>query len=129
MRLDESTWQLVVAVLPPGDAEPSRRLAIAFVSDQDYAAGRGSAWLWWPGSHGHPAQRCDFDGRIPADCGLLLVISDTALERVCVEGESCMAGLVRRGKIMPFVLRQREELEAAGILEFIETLELATPKH
>ena len=31
--------------------------------------------------------------------------------------------------IKPFVLRQREELVASGVLEFIETLELATPKH
>ena len=37
--------------------------------------------------------------------------------------------LARLLDIKPFVLRQREELDASGVLEFIETLELATPKH
>jgi hypothetical protein len=129
MRLNEASWRQVVAVLPPGECEPSRRLAIVFVSDEDYTNGSGSAWLWWPGSGANPGQRHDFDGHFADDWGLLLVISEAALDKVCAEGETCMAGLVRRGKIMPFVLRQRDELEAAGILEFIETLELATPKH
>jgi hypothetical protein len=40
-----------------------------------------------------------------------------------------MAHLARLLDIKPFVLRQRDELDAAGVLEFIETLELATPKH
>ena len=70
-----------------------------------------------------------FDGRFPADWGLLLVMNDTAIERVGADGTACMAHLARLLDIKPFVLQQRDELEAAGILEFIETLELATPKH
>ncbi|MCK9382635.1 MAG: hypothetical protein M0P95_16415 [Sulfuritalea sp.] len=129
MRLDESTWRQVLAVMPAGDVEVSEVLAVAFVASDDYAAKSGSAWLWWPGRHGRPVEQCDYDGRFPVDWGMLLVMSEAALEAVCAEGESCMAGLVRRGKIMPFLLQQRDALEAAGILDFIESLELATPKH
>ena len=60
---------------------------------------------------------------------MLLVMSEVALETVCTKGESCMAGLVRRLQIKPFLLQQRDALEAAGILDFIDSLELATPKH
>lgn len=123
----ESTWRQVLAAMPPADVEVSRVLAVAFVSDADYAAKTGSAWLWWPDRQG--VQRCDYDGRFPAQWGMLLVMSEAALAAVCTEGEACMAGLVRRGKIMPFLLQQRDALEAAGILDFIEALELATPKH
>lgn len=129
MRADESTWRQVLAVMPAGDVEVSEALAVAFVGSDDYAAKNGSAWLWWPGSRGRPVERYDYDGRFPADWGMLLVMSEAALETVCAEGDSCMAGLVRRGKIMPFLLQQRDALEAAGILDFIEALELATPKH
>jgi len=128
MRLDESTWRRVLTVLPAVEGEVSEALAVAFVDSDDYAAKSGSAWLWWPDGS-RPASRCDFDGTFPAEWGMLLVMSEAALERVCAEGESCMAGLVRRLQIKPFLLQQRDALEAAGILDFIETLELATPKH
>jgi len=128
MRLDESTWRQVLAVLPAAEGEADQALAVAFVDSDDYAAKSGSAWLWWPDGT-RPTARCDFDGRFPAEWGMLLVISETALETVCAEGESCLAGLVRRLQIKPFLLQQRDTLEAAGILDFIESLELATPKH
>jgi hypothetical protein len=60
---------------------------------------------------------------------MLLVMSEAAVEAVCSEGGAAMAGLVRRLQIKPFLLQQRDALEAAGILDFIESLELATPKH
>ena len=128
MRLDESTWWRVLTVLPATDEKVSDALAVAFVDSADYVAKSGSAWLWWPDGS-QPASRCDFDGTFPAEWGMLLVMSEAALERVCAEGESCMAGLVRRLQIKPFLLQQRDALEAAGILDFIEILELATPKH
>lgn len=129
MSLDEAVWRKMLAVMPAAEFEVSEVLAVAFVSNDDYAAKTGSAWLWWPDVEHRPAQRCDYDGRFPADWGMLLVMSETALMTVCAEGESCMAGLVRRGKIMAFPLQQRDALEASGILDLIESLELATPKH
>ena len=128
MRLDESTWRRVLAVLPEGESDTDGALAVAFINSDDYASKCGSAWLWWPGN-ARPARHCDFDGQFPAEWGMILVMSEAALETVCAKGESSMAGLVRRLQIKPFLLKQRDELEAAGILEFIDSLELATPKH
>ena len=128
MRLNESTWRHVLAVLPAAESAVVQALAVAFVDSDDYASKSGSAWLWWPDGS-QSAERCDFDGGFPPQWGMLLVMEESALETLCVEGESCMAGLVRRLQIKPFLLQQRDALEAGGVLEFIEDLELATPKH
>ncbi|MCF8199670.1 MAG: hypothetical protein K9J42_12945 [Sulfuritalea sp.] len=128
MRLNEASWQQVLAVLPEAECETSETLAVAFINSDDYNTKCGSAWLWWPGN-AKPTERCDFDGRFPAEWGMLLVMSETAMDTVCAVSEPNMAGLVRRLQIKPFLLKQRDELEAAGILDFIESLELATPKH
>lgn len=129
MRLDESSWRQALAVLQSVDDHTDRPLAVVFVGSDDYAAKRGMAWLWWPANPPRAVQHCDYDGWFAADWGMLLVMSEAALETVCAQGESCLARLVRRGAIMPFLLRERDELEAAGLIDFIETLELATPKH
>ena len=128
MRLDEASWRQVLSVLPAAEGKAVDALAVVFVSSEDYLSRSGSAWLWWPDGS-RPATRCSFDGSFPPDWGMLLVMSEAALDAVCARGESCMAGLVRRLQIKPFLLQQRDALEAAGILDFIENLELATPKH
>jgi hypothetical protein len=128
MRLDAASWPKVLAVLPAAEGEVMESLAVAFVDADDYAAKSGSAWLWWPDGK-HPGVHCSFDGRFPPEWGMLLVMSAAAVDAVCAEGASCMAGLVRRLQIKPFLLQRRDTLEAAGILDFIESLELATPKH
>ena len=104
-------------------------LAVAFIGGDAYEAKRGQAWLWWPGSRTRATGPVAFDGRYPDDWGLLLVMNETAIARVGADGTACMAHLARLLDIKPFVLRQRDELDASGVLEFIETLELATPKH
>lgn len=128
MRLDAASWRQVLTVLPAAEGKAVETLAVAFIDSDDYQSKSGSAWLWWPDGS-RPAERRDFDGRFPPDWGMLLVMSEGALEAVCAQGESCMAGLVRRLQIKPFLLQQRDTLEDAGILDFIEILELATPKH
>ena len=121
MRLLERLPGVEEAVGPP--------LAVAFIGSEDYAAKRGQAWLWWPGSRARRPGPVAFDGRYPDDWGLLLVMNDAAIAKVGSDGTACMAHLARLLDIKPFVLRRREELDAGGVLEFIEDLELATPKH
>lgn len=127
--MDDEHWQQLLARLPEVEEVPGRPLAVAFIGADDYVAKRGTARLWWPGSRGQPAGPVRFDGRYPDDWGLLLVMNDMAIEKVGADGTACMAHLARLLDIKPFVLRQRDELDAAGVLEFIEALELATPKH
>lgn len=127
--MDSERWSRLLASMPEVVEREGPPLAVAFIGADDHAAKRGRAWLWWPGSHARPTGPVAFDGRYPADWGLLLVMTDTAIEKVGAGGTAIMPHLVRRLDIKPFVLCQRHRLDAAGVLEFIDTLELATPKH
>jgi len=127
--MDDECWTRLLGRLPETEEAAGPPLAVAFLDADDFAAKRGQAWLWWPGSRERRSGPVGFDGAFPPEWGLLLVMNDTATERVCAEGVGCMAHLARLLDIKPFVLRQRDELDAGGVLDFIETLELATPKH
>lgn len=128
MRLDDSTWPQVLSALPEPEVGVRKALAVAFVNADDFSASSGSVWLWWPGGN-EPGGRCDFDGGFAPHWGMLLVLSESALDTMSSCGESCLAGLVRRVQIKPFLLKQMDFLETAGLSDFIELLELATPKH
>jgi hypothetical protein len=82
MRLDAASWPKVLAVLPAAEGEVTESLAVAFVDADDYAAKSGSAWLWWPDGK-HPGVHCGFDGRFPPEWGMLLVMSEAAVDAVC----------------------------------------------
>jgi hypothetical protein len=127
--MDDERWSRLLARMPDAVEVEGPPLAVAFIGADDHAAKRGQAWLWWPCSHTRPTGPVTFDGRYPADWGLLLVMNDMAIEKVGADGTACMAHLARLLDIKPFVLRQRDELDASGVLEFIDTLELAAPKH
>ena len=127
--MDDECWSRLLKRLPEPETAAGPPLAVAFVSAEDYTARRGLAWLWWPGSRERAPGAVAFAGEYPPDWGLLLVMNDAATERVCSEGTACMAHLARLLDIKPFVLRERDALDAGGVLEFIEDLELATPKH
>lgn len=129
MSLDVASWLQLLERLPEVEEAAGPPLAVAFVGSEDFAAKRGQAWLWWPGCRARTAGPVAFDGHYPPDWGLLLVMNDMAIARVGADGTACMAHHARLLDIKPFVLRQRDELDASGVLEFIDTLELATPKH
>ncbi|MDP2821230.1 MAG: hypothetical protein Q8O52_00925 [Sulfuritalea sp.] len=132
MRLDASSWQQVLAALPDIDPEVgagSTVAAVAFVGNEDFAAKSGSAWLWRPGSASRNIERQDYTGGSAPDWGMLLVVSESAVDTLCAEGDSCIAPLVRRGEIRPFLLQRTDILEAAGLSDFIESLGLVFPGH
>ena len=60
---------------------------------------------------------------------MLLVLDESVLDTLCVAGDSSIAALVRRGEIRPFLLHAMEDLESAGLADFIESLGLAFPRH
>ena len=127
--MGDERWLRILQRMPEVEEAAGPPLAVAFIGSEDYAAKRGQAWLWWPGSHARATGPVAFDGGYPADWGLLLVMNDHAIARVGADGTACMAHLARLLDIKAFVLRLRDELDESGVLEFIETLELATPKH
>lgn len=127
--MDHERWVHLLERLPETEEAEGPPLAVGFIGSDEFAAKRGHVWLWWPGSRARQPGPVAFDGSYPADWGLLLVMNATAVEKVGADGPACMAHLARTLDIKAFILRQRDELDAGGILEFIEDLELATPKH
>ena len=127
--MDDERWQGILAHLPAVEQADGAPLAVAFIAGEDFLAKRGRAWLWWPGDRQRATGPVPFAGNYPDDWGLLLVMNEAAIAKVGADGTACMAHLARLLDIKPFVLRQRDELDASGVLEFIEILELATPKH
>ena len=133
MRLDAANWRKMLAALSDrvrgGGPGVVTGTAVAFVSSEDYGSKSGSAWLWRPGSASRQPESQAYTGSTAQDWGMLLVVSESALDTLCAEGDSCIAALVRRGEIRPFLLHAIETLETAGLAEFIETLGLAFPRH
>ena len=127
--MDHEGWSRLLARMPEIVQADGSPLAVAFIGVEDFAAKQGQVWLWWPGSRARAAGPVAFDGSYSADWGLLLVMNDMAIAKVGAEGTASMSRLVRGLDIRPYVLHQRDELDASGVLEFIDTLELATPKH
>ncbi len=127
--MDDERWQRILARMPAVEPVAGRPLAVAFMASDVFVARQGTAWLWWPGNSEQATGPVPFAGKYPDDWGLLLVMNEAAIAKVGADGTACMAHLARLLDIKPFVLRQRDELDASGVLEFIETLELATPNH
>ncbi len=133
MRLDAASWRKLLAALPdtapgvgPGvGAGPT----VAFVTSEDFASKSGSAWLWRPGSASRQPESQAYSGSFAQEWGMLLVLGESVLDTLCAAGGSSIAALVRRGEIRPFLLHAMEDLETAGLADFIESLGLAFPRH
>jgi hypothetical protein len=127
--MDDERWLRILQRMPEVEEAGGPPLAVAFIGADDYAAKRGHGLALVAGQ---PRAR-DRAGRLrrPVSGGLGPAAGDerSAIEKVGADGTACMAHLARLLDIKPFVLRQRDELDESGVLEFIETLELATPKH
>ena len=129
MRLDAASWRKVLAALPDIAPGVGAGATVAFVTSEDFASKGGSAWLWRPGSPSPQPESQAYSGGSAQDWGMLLVVSASALDRLCAAGDSCIAALVQRGEIRPFVLHAMEDLETAGLADFIESLGLVFPRH
>ena len=129
MRLDAASWQKVLATLPDIAPGVGAGTTVAFVATEDFGSKSGSAWLWRPGGAGRQPESQAYTGGAAQDWGMLLVVSASALDRLCAAGDSCIAALVQRGEIRPFVLHAMEDLETAGLADFIESLGLVFPRH
>ncbi len=129
MRLDAASWQTVLAALPDIAPGVGAGTTVAFVGSEDFASNSGSAWLWRPGGASRQPESHAYRGGFAQEWGMLLVVSGSALDTLCAKGDSCIAALVRRGEIRPFLLHAIEDLETAGLADFIESLGLVFPRH
>ncbi|MFZ5510983.1 MAG: hypothetical protein ACOZCP_13115 [Pseudomonadota bacterium] len=127
--VEATVWQDLLqqaaAAWPPVPA----RLSIGFLGRADHGARRGRLLPWPPAEGGGPSRWRDYRGEAEDDLGLLLVLDEAEAVSLCREGLAFLPTMVRRGKALPYVLRSADELEAAGLMEFVEDLGLVFPKH
>jgi hypothetical protein len=126
--VEAAEWQDLLLQAAAGWPAVPARLSIGFLGKADHGARRGRL-LPWPPVHGSGPTWRDYRGEAEDDLGLLLVIDEQEAASLYRNGLGCLPMLVRRGKALPYVLRSADELEAAGLMEFIEDLGLVFPKH
>lgn len=104
-------------------------LAIGLMSRGDHGARSGRMLAWRSAEHGLHTEWRPYQGEPGPDLGVLLVGTEEGLRRLQADGLGVVANLVRTGQLLPYILKSTDELEEAGLMEFIEDLGLVFPKH
>lgn len=123
--LDCASWQSMLE----REGMPASSAAIGLLRREDFGARRGTLLLCG-GKNGHGrATLREYSGAAGADVAVLLVGDDAALLALREQGWAPLPGLVRQGRLHPYMLKTMDELEAAGLAEFVEDLGLVFPRH
>jgi len=108
---------------------PASSAAIGLLRREDFVARRGTLLLWHGGSEGCRALLREYSGAAGADVAVLLVADGDALAALRDGGWAPLPGLIRQGRLHPYMLKNMDELEEAGLAGFVEDLGLVFPKH
>ena len=123
--LDCASWQAMLN----REGMPVSGAAIGLLRRDEFAAHRGTLLLWRSDADGCHADLREYSGHYGDDVAVLLVADAEALPALREGGWAVLPGLIRRGRLSPYILKTMGELEAAGLAEFVEDLELAVPRH
>lgn len=108
---------------------PAAGASIGLLRRDDFTARCGTLLVWRSGSEGCRAVLREYNGRAGEDVAVLLVADGDALTALREDGWAPLPGLIRQGRLHPYMLKTMDELEAAGLAEFVEDLGLVFPKH
>lgn len=123
---DVRRWQ---ACLGKADSLCGAGLPVALLRSEDFARGCGTMLLLTGDGAAAIPMLTEYDSACHGSLGLLLVADGPAVAALLDEGWTCLPALVRRGALRAFVLRTLDELEAAGLAEFVDDLGLVFPRH
>ncbi|MCK0511653.1 hypothetical protein [Aromatoleum buckelii] len=123
--LDCASWKAML------DREGVRAAdaAVGVLTKHDFAARHGSMLVWRGTPDGADVSLRGYRGDFDADVAMLLVADRDALAAVLADGLAQVAPLVRCGKLHPYMLRTLEDLEDAGLADFVEDFGLVFPRH
>lgn len=122
---DCAGWQAML----DREGMPASSASIGLLRRDDFAARRGTLLLWRSDDDGCRALLREYSGAAGDDVAVLLVADADALAPLREGGWAVLPGMIRRGRLSPYILKTMDELEAAGLAEFVEDLELAVPRH
>lgn len=108
---------------------PASSASIGLLRRDDFAARRGTLLLWRRDAEGCRADLREYSGAAGGDVAVLLVADDEALAALREGGWAPLPALIRQGRLHPYMLKTMDELEEAGLAEFVEDLGLVFPKH
>jgi len=125
--LDCTRWQTMLEQLSGSGFAPGA--GIGLLRKEVFAARQGSLVVLRKEVSGMRALVREYSGEPGADVTILLVLDAAALETLQTHGLTCARALVRQGGLQPYILKTMDQLEAAGMDDFIEDLGLTFPKH
>jgi hypothetical protein len=123
--LDCAGWQAMLS----REGMPASSASIGLLRREDFAARHGTLLLWRSDANGCRAALREYSGQHGDDVAVLLVADAAALSDLREGGWAVLPGMIRRGRVSPYILKTMDQLEAAGLAEFVEDLELAVPRH
>ncbi len=120
-----ANWQAML----DRESMPASGASIGLLRRKDFAARNGTLILWRSDEAGCRADLCEYSGATGGDVAVLLVADDDAMASLREDGLAPLPALIRQGRLHPYMLKTMDELEEAGLAEFVEDLGLVFPKH
>lgn len=108
---------------------PEASACIGVLRRQEFAARSGTLLTWSRTAQGARADFRAYGGDAGGDVAVLLVADDDAVQALRAKGLTAIPPLVRAGRLHPYMLKTLDQLEAAGLADFVEDMGLTFPKH
>lgn len=123
--LDREGWQAML----DREAAPGAAACIGLLRREDFAARQGTLLVWCGEAGGLRAALREYSGEAAADVAMLLVVDGEAVQTLRSSGLAPIRSLLRQGRLQAYMLKTMDELESAGLADFVEDLGLVFPKH
>ena len=125
--LDCTRWQTMLEQL--SDSGIALGAGIGLLRKEAFAARKGSLVILRQEASKMRALIREYSGEPGADVAVLLVLDAAAVDTLQTRGLTAARALGRRGSLQPYILKTMDQLEAAGLDDFIEDLGLTFPTH
>lgn len=108
---------------------PEASACIGVLRRHEFAARLGTLLIWRCAAAGLQPDFREYRGATGSDVAVLLVADEEAIQALRARGLASIPSLVRTGRLHPYMLKTMDELEAAGLADFVEDMGLTFPKH
>ncbi len=108
---------------------PDASACIGVLCRNEFAERLGTLLVWRNTGGGMQAEFRAYDGNAGNDVAVLLVANEDAVQTLRTRGLAAIPALVRAGQLHPYMLKTMDELESAGLADFVEDMGLTFPKH
>jgi len=124
---DRTRWQTLREQLSGSAMLPGA--AVGILRKESFASRSGKLVVLHGAPSPTPVLVREYSGEPGADVAVLLVVDFAAVDTLQDRGLTAVRALARQGKVLPYMLKTMEQLEAAGMADLIEDLGLTFPTH